>query len=282
MAMPSRPDSASPPWLDARRHAMLQAMGADPWWLGPPTHAPATERIPANAVLRGPEGMPAAAAEPAMAAPPAPSRPTVPASAPHGVSPAPARSARPPLARAAAAPQTQPPATTHAGTPGATVLTPAAPLFPPEAGQAAHASCNCLLVVDDLRPLGPEHDAALTLLHNMVRAMGLAHSPGLWCSWAQRPAGEPQPQGQQDWSLQAWLAQQRPAVILALGLSSAQHLLGQSLPLGALRKTRHQFGGTALVVSYSPAYLLRAAHAKRDAWRDLQGAMQLLQAQAPG
>lgn len=164
----------------------------------------------------------------------------------------------------------------HAGSPGiTTVLTPAAPLFPAEAGQAAPASCNCLLVVDDLRPLGPEHDAALRLLHNMVRAMGLAHSPGLWCSWAQRPAGGQPPQGQ-DWSLQAWLAQQRPAVILALGRDSAQHLLGQSLPLGALRKTQHQFGDTALVVSYSPVYLLRAAHAKRDAWRDLQNAMQLL------
>lgn len=274
--MLSRSDSASPPWLDARRHAMLQAMGADPWWLGPAPHTPTTDRPPANAVPHRPSDMPAAAAEPTMAAR---NRPTAPGNAPHGALSGSTRPARPPLARATAAPQARPPATASASPLSTTVLTPAAPLFPPESHQAVQAS-NCLLVVDDLRPLGPEHDAALLLLHNMVRAMGLAHSPGLWCSWAQRPA-DGQPRQGQDWSLQAWLAQQRPALILALGRDSAQHLLGESLPLGALRKTQHQFGGTALVVSYSPAYLLRAAHAKRDAWRDLQGAMQLLQAQEP-
>ncbi|WP_147476872.1 uracil-DNA glycosylase family protein [Vandammella animalimorsus] len=278
--MLSRPNSASPPWLDARRHAMLQAMGADPWWLGPATHAPATQRIPAHAAPHSPGGMPVAAEAATATANGTSAAEATRTTTAQRTPAAPARPARTHPAQAAAAPLAQPAATAHAGTPGTTVLTPAAPLFPPEAGQAAHASCNCLLVVDDLRPLGPEHDAALTLLHNMVRAMGLAHSPGLWCSWAQRPA-DGQPRQGQDWSLQAWLAQQRPALILALGRDSAQHLLGESLPLGALRKTQHQFGSTALVVSYSPAYLLRAAHAKRDAWRDLQGAMQLLRAQAP-
>ena len=66
-----------------------------------------------------------------------------------------------------------------------------------------------------------------------------------------------------------------PGLILCLGRIAAQNLLGTETPLGKLRGQVHRVGTRQwpVVVTYHPAYLLRAPAEKRKAWDDLQFAM---------
>ena len=66
------------------------------------------------------------------------------------------------------------------------------------------------------------------------------------------------------------LALVRPRMVLALGRVAAQSLLGGDTPIGRLRGKVHRLDdGTAVVVSYHPAYLLRQPLEKARAWEDL-------------
>lgn len=76
--------------------------------------------------------------------------------------------------------------------------------------------------------------------------------------------------------LQRQIALVRPRVILALGATAAEALLGVKKPLGELRTRVHRLDGTPLVVSYHPAALLRNPNWKRPAWDDVRIARQLL------
>lgn len=68
-----------------------------------------------------------------------------------------------------------------------------------------------------------------------------------------------------------------PAVILAMGGTAAETLLGTRQSLGALRDKVHEFRGTPLVVTYHPAALLRNPHWKKPTWDDVRIARQLLE-----
>jgi uracil-DNA glycosylase len=72
--------------------------------------------------------------------------------------------------------------------------------------------------------------------------------------------------------LSAQVALLKPKVILVVGRIAAQALLSTDLPLARLRGKLHAFPetGTPLVVTYHPAYLLRAPADKRKAWEDLK------------
>ncbi|PKL93614.1 MAG: uracil-DNA glycosylase [Gemmatimonadetes bacterium HGW-Gemmatimonadetes-1] len=70
----------------------------------------------------------------------------------------------------------------------------------------------------------------------------------------------------------------RPKVLLALGATAAEALLGVKKPLGALRLKVHRLDGIPLVVTYHPAALLRNPNWKRPAWDDARIARQLLDA----
>jgi DNA polymerase len=70
------------------------------------------------------------------------------------------------------------------------------------------------------------------------------------------------------------LALLQPKIIVAVGRIAAQALLNTHVPIGKLRGKVHQFGSTPLVVIYHPAYLLRSLSEKRNAWLDLQLAIQ--------
>ncbi len=72
----------------------------------------------------------------------------------------------------------------------------------------------------------------------------------------------------------------KPAVLLALGSTAAEALLGERKPLGALRLKVHRWGGIPLVITYHPAALLRNPNWKRPAWDDVRIARQLLDAHA--
>jgi DNA polymerase len=61
----------------------------------------------------------------------------------------------------------------------------------------------------------------------------------------------------------------RPKVILLMGRFAAQAILGTDASIASLRGRRHRFGGTDVVVTYHPAYLLRTLTDKSKAWQDL-------------
>jgi uracil-DNA glycosylase len=130
------------------------------------------------------------------------------------------------------------------------------------------------------------------LLDNMLKAVGLARNGtgeqavfitnALKC----RPPASRNPQADEVAQCEPYLRRQvaliQPHIILALGRVAAQSLLQATLPevttlpLGKLRGQVHRYQGVPVVVSYPPAYLLRAPHDKAKAWADLCLAMAVM------
>ncbi len=69
----------------------------------------------------------------------------------------------------------------------------------------------------------------------------------------------------------------RPKVLLAMGGTAAEYLLGVKQSLGALRGAVHRYGEIPLVVTYHPAALLRNPNWKKPTWDDVRIARQLLE-----
>jgi uracil-DNA glycosylase len=69
----------------------------------------------------------------------------------------------------------------------------------------------------------------------------------------------------------------RPRVIVALGTFAAKALLKTDSPISRLRGRVHDFrGGTKLVATFHPAFLLRSPDRKRDVWEDMKKVRALL------
>jgi DNA polymerase len=68
----------------------------------------------------------------------------------------------------------------------------------------------------------------------------------------------------------------RPKVLLALGGTAAEWLLGVKKSLGDLRGQVHRFDGIPLIVTYHPAALLRNPNWKKPTWDDVRIARRLL------
>jgi DNA polymerase len=68
-----------------------------------------------------------------------------------------------------------------------------------------------------------------------------------------------------------------PAAILCVGRIAAQRLLGTEAPLARLRGRVHDLAGVPVIVTYHPAYLLRAPGEKRRSWDDLKFALRVLE-----
>ncbi|RMX05043.1 hypothetical protein D8I35_14460 [Corticibacter populi] len=271
--------------LDERRQAMLKAMGVELWW----------QPRPLNPLKGEPKGVTAAAlpqtaAGPVTPTPVAAEQAPVPAPATRQVEPVPAPEptlawtpAQPPSsAPAPRAPQIAAPQGAVQGLADAAPswhLAPAQALYAAAGDSAAEsAGGNWLLVVDDPAELGDDAEQARRLLDNMLRAMGLYGQSRIWCSWTRKAPAD----GLASVMATELIAQVTPAVVLVMGRASAQQLLQTREPLGVLRRARHQLGSLPVVVTYSPNYLLRAAHAKAGAWQDLQRAMALLGGSAAG
>jgi uracil-DNA glycosylase len=67
-----------------------------------------------------------------------------------------------------------------------------------------------------------------------------------------------------------------PTVIVALGTFAAQALLKTQDPISRLRGRVYKYGGSQLIPTFHPAFLLRSPDRKRDAWQDLKQAKALL------
>jgi uracil-DNA glycosylase family 4 len=83
--------------------------------------------------------------------------------------------------------------------------------------------------------------------------------------------------------LLAEVATVQPQLILAMGRSAAQALLGQDAPLETLREhmwslntATHAASAIPILVTYHPAFLLRRPIDKKRAWQDLQKARDLV------
>jgi len=68
----------------------------------------------------------------------------------------------------------------------------------------------------------------------------------------------------------------RPKVLIALGSTAAEGMLGVKKSLGELRGKVHRWNGIPLVVTYHPAALLRNPNWKKPTWDDVRIARQLL------
>lgn len=138
---------------------------------------------------------------------------------------------------------------------------------------------------DDERAGSPFAAAQGELLDNMLRAVQCSRSgsgaAGAWLTHVVkcRPAMVRNPEPDELARCAMYLRQEvalvRPRVILAMGRYAALSLLAASdpdiakVPAGKLRGRLHTFEGVPVVVTYSPARLLRAPLEKAGAWADL-------------
>lgn len=114
------------------------------------------------------------------------------------------------------------------------------------------------------------------LLNAMLQAIGLSRSQVYIANVLKcRPPNNRDPSVEEQAACTPYLEQQirllAPRAMLAVGRIAAQWLLQSDLPIGRLRGRVHRYGeaGTALVVTYHPAYLLRSPLAKAKSWQDL-------------
>lgn len=278
--------------LDARRLAMLEAMGITLWV--PEAVAPAAPVPTAQATRSALKPAPhAAAPQPAVAGTaPSPPQSQSPQSQSAPAGPRPARPVPAPRGAPAAPPPTVTPATPVAAVAPAQAaevwqLAPAVHLYPDASGPASGGPW--LILLESTHPTTPLAGAVGDLLDKMLRALGLHQHPQVWLAVLQRPGGLPMAAEMAgslapvDWQpLPAQLAHTlqtvQPGRVLLLGQKVAQTVLERHEPVGQLRQLRFDLAGHAAAVSYDPSFLLRTSQPKKykaQTWADLQFAAQL-------
>ena len=113
------------------------------------------------------------------------------------------------------------------------------------------------------------------LLDKILEAVGFAR-PDVYIAniLKSRPPGNRDPLAEEVEAhipiLYKQIALVRPKVLLAVGKSAGNGLLGKTSSLGSLRGTFHDFYGLPLLVTYHPAALLRNPQWKRPTWEDVK------------
>jgi DNA polymerase len=113
------------------------------------------------------------------------------------------------------------------------------------------------------------------LLDNMLLAIGLKRGGNVYIANCVkcRPPGNRNPEPGEALKCEPYLHRQieliRPKLIVALGRVAASNLLATDASIASLRGRLHRYRGTALIVTYHPAYLLRNLPDKAKAWEDL-------------
>jgi DNA polymerase len=117
------------------------------------------------------------------------------------------------------------------------------------------------------------------LLDRMIAAMGLLRDEVYVCNIVKcRPPNNRKPEPEEMAACMPYLEQQidwlEPQVIVALGATAVQGLLGTSEGIMRLRGKWKLFKGRiAVMPTFHPAYLLRTPAAKREVWDDLQAVL---------
>jgi DNA polymerase len=116
----------------------------------------------------------------------------------------------------------------------------------------------------------------------MIAAMGLGRDEVYVCNIVKcRPPNNRKPEPDEMSACSPFLNEQlallAPAVIVALGATAVQGLLGTSEGITRMRGTWKLYQGRIPIMpTFHPAYLLRNPAAKREVWADLQAVLQQL------
>ncbi len=124
------------------------------------------------------------------------------------------------------------------------------------------------------------------LLNNMIGAMGLKREQVYIANIVKcRPPQNRKPEPDEAHTCTPFLERQievvRPEVLVALGATAANYLLGMKGSIASMRGRMHDYRGIQAIVTYHPAYLLRDPTQKKEAWKDLQMAMTVLGLKPP-
>jgi len=120
------------------------------------------------------------------------------------------------------------------------------------------------------------------LLTKIIEAIGLARADVYIANVIKcRPPGNRNPEPDEVATCQPFLFRQidaiRPRVIVALGTFAAHALLQTDAPISRLRGRVMEFrGGSRLIPTFHPAFLLRSPERKRDVWEDMKKVRALL------
>jgi uracil-DNA glycosylase family 4 len=129
--------------------------------------------------------------------------------------------------------------------------------------------------------------AAGQLLDRMIEAMGLSRDDVYVCNIVKcRPPKNRKPEPEEMAACLPYLQEQiellEPAVIVALGATAVQGLLGTTDGITRLRgKWKLYRGRIPIMPTFHPAYLLRTPSAKREVWEDLQAVLAQMGRTAP-
>ncbi|MCB1949977.1 MAG: uracil-DNA glycosylase [Burkholderiales bacterium] len=124
------------------------------------------------------------------------------------------------------------------------------------------------------------------LLDNMLAAIQLKRGQNVYITNIVkcRPPNNRNPSEDEAKQCAPYLARQieliKPKLIVALGKVAAQNLLNSNDSIANLRGKIHDFKGIPLIVTYHPAYLLRALPEKAKAWKDLCMARAFMESQS--
>ncbi|WP_437295502.1 uracil-DNA glycosylase family protein [Sorangium sp. So ce426] len=129
--------------------------------------------------------------------------------------------------------------------------------------------------------------AAGQLLDKMIAAMGYHRDEVYICNIVKcRPPKNRKPEPAEMAACSPYLTAQlaliKPKVIVALGATAVQGLIGTSEGITKLRGTWKLYKGSIPIMpTFHPAYLLRQPSAKREVWSDLKEVMRHLGKSAP-
>jgi len=121
------------------------------------------------------------------------------------------------------------------------------------------------------------------LLDNMLAAIHLKRGHNVYITNIVkcRPPNNRNPNIEEALQCTPYLTRQialiKPKLIIALGKVAAQNLLNCNDSIASMRGKIHSYSGIPLIVTYHPAYLLRALPEKAKAWKDLCTARELMQ-----
>jgi uracil-DNA glycosylase len=124
-------------------------------------------------------------------------------------------------------------------------------------------------------------DAGQLLDRILQAAMGLERSEAFIANVNKcRPPGNRAPEPDEVAACLPYLKQQvelvQPKVLVCLGRTAAQNLLGSSDSIAKMRQQQHEYLGIPVVVTWHPAYLLREPSHKRETWEDIKRVNRLL------
>lgn len=121
------------------------------------------------------------------------------------------------------------------------------------------------------------------LLNSMLAHLELDPAAAYYANLLKcRPPLDNPPQSNQSASCLSYLKQQikllEPSIVILMGRSTAQQVLGKSEAMAQLRKKHHQVEGVRarFITTYHPEYLLAQPRLKVLAWQDLQFIKQAL------